>query len=145
MLSEIILLMLVCLEYFVSNTMKYASINKACSICSAVGCSQIFAVGLNCAMKTQVWCRAVLPWGSSGKAQGRVAPAVPFTGVRMPGLCPTAVGCLREEMLFALYKMVQEVQLRIPNLPPPAAHGNEEKQTVWALRFQNDKMGVKRH
>ena len=143
MLSEIILVMLVCLENFIANTMKYASINKACSICSAVGCSQIFAVGLNCAMKTQAWCRAVLPWGSSGKARGRVAPAVPFTGVRMPGLCPIAVGCPREEM--HLYKMVQEAQFHIPNLPSPAAHDNEEKQTVWALRFQNDKMGVKRH
>lgn len=44
MLSEIILLMLVCLEYFISNTMKYTSIYKAYSICNAVGCSRIFAV-----------------------------------------------------------------------------------------------------
>lgn len=35
MLSEIILLMLVCLEYFISNTMKCTSIHKAFSICSA--------------------------------------------------------------------------------------------------------------
>lgn len=29
MLSEIILLMLVCLEHFISNTMKYTSVHKA--------------------------------------------------------------------------------------------------------------------
>lgn len=51
----------------------------------------------------------------------------------------------RRDALYVFYKTVQEVQFHIPNLPPPEAHDNEEKQTVWALRFQNDKMGVKRH
>jgi len=78
MLSEIILLMLVCLEYFISNTMKYTNIYKAYSICSAVGCSRIFAV-------MQAWCRA----GALGRAQGRGALAVPFKGEQSPALWPT--------------------------------------------------------
>lgn len=44
-----------------------------------------------------------------------------------------------------LYKMVQEGGILYSKLPTSRAHDNEKKQTVWALRFQNDNISVKQH
>lgn len=118
MLSEIILLMLVCLEHFISNTMKYTSTYEAYSICSAVGCSRIFAVPRRCKHGAEP--RG--PGAALGQHRVVLLWLSPLKGV------PLSPGHQREEEALGLLpKWCREVRFHAPNLPSPAAQDNEKK------------------